>query len=195
MPPRKMPPPEYLKNAPMRIRLAGLTPGVYEEQVDHVWLNILRYYFRENSFSLEREAYVDPLFSKMKTNISVCNVRNGQLQKVLFVEAKRFPLSAIRGNWHTYYRWKRHKPQLRRYMLRSRTASHYRQTMYGMLAVGDRVKFYQINMVNNPAGDLTPYIYRGTPLDMALSIQTDGLQIQRILKHISLTVRRLRNNV
>lgn len=41
---------DYMRNAPMRTRLAGLTPGVYEEQVDHAWLNILRYYFREDSF-------------------------------------------------------------------------------------------------------------------------------------------------
>lgn len=35
-----MSPSDYMRNAPMRTRLAGLTPGVYEEQVDRAWLNI-----------------------------------------------------------------------------------------------------------------------------------------------------------
>ncbi|KAJ9213303.1 hypothetical protein DTO166G4_5110 [Paecilomyces variotii] len=185
--------PKYMADAPMRAYLAEVTGDVYEERIDQTWLNILRFYFPREDFGLGRESYPDdPKVSKKKLNVCVTNVRQGRLQKVFFIESKRFPHKAENNaDWAESYRWSVHTGQLEDYILRARRSSGYRQTVYGLLAIGDHVRFYQMSMTGG-SEKLTPYTdggQDGSPLTTPLNINTDGLEIERILEAISATIR------
>ncbi|KAJ9192965.1 hypothetical protein DTO021D3_2773 [Paecilomyces variotii] len=185
--------PKYMADAPMRAYLAEVTGDVYEERIDQTWLNILRFYFPREDFGLGRESYPDdPKVSKKKLNVCVTNVRQGRLQKVFFIESKRFPDRAENNaDWAQSYRWSAHTGQLQDYILRARRSSGYRQTIYGLLAIGDHVRFYQMRMTGDSSEKLTPYTdgQGGSALTTPLNINTDGLEIQRILEAISATIR------
>jgi hypothetical protein len=140
------------------------------------------------------------MIDKSKANVTVTNVRGGVLHKVLFIEAKVFPRN-MRGIWQERYRyWGNHLMQLQSYMFSSREESGHIQTMYGLIAVGDVVRFYQMNVQNNHLGDLIPYFHIALPeihvsgnVPKTLNIHTDAQLIEKILKQISEDVRLRRN--
>ena len=88
----------YDQTRMMQASLGKIVPGVIQERIDQVWLNILIQYFPpQNDFQLEREAYVGKTANtKKRANVSISNLRPDNygvvdMHEVLLVEAKRFP--------------------------------------------------------------------------------------------------------
>ena len=162
---------------------------------DQVWLNILaRYFPPQNDFQLEREPYVgNTANTKKRANVAISNLRadtNGviDMRKVLVVEAKRFPKTR-RTDWPGRYNWHKVRVQLKDYIVSMPTEWGNVQTMYGFAAVGDKVRFYQMNMNNNPNNILTAFI-TGDPI---LDIKTDAQRIHDELGDIAALVNRRGN--
>ncbi|KAH8693829.1 hypothetical protein BGW36DRAFT_429860 [Talaromyces proteolyticus] len=141
--------------------IGELIPGVYQEVIDNTWSNILRVYFGVNDF------YVQPSRSLKKANVVVSNYLRtrppGQdrlvqtRHKVLLVEAKRFPRSARHdSNWSVNYDWQRVLDQLGKYMRQARAEFGNLQTMYGIVAVGNKARFYQMNC-SSTAGHMVTF--------------------------------------
>jgi hypothetical protein len=120
----------------------------YQERIDHLWSNILNHYFPlRDGFGTEREALVKPP-RKFKTNVAITNILPSGMHKVILVEAKAFPDKTDIG-WFNVYPWAGVESQLQSYMKKARDTFGNVQTMYGIVAVGDRVRFYTMNSLNN----------------------------------------------
>lgn len=98
--------------------ISEIVPGVLQERVDHVWLNILAFYFDRTHFGVEREAYVDNTReTRIRSNVLVTNTRGAKVHKLLIVETKRFPNAGNPG-WENRYRyWGRDRGQLQNYLV------------------------------------------------------------------------------
>ncbi|KAL3409448.1 hypothetical protein V8F44DRAFT_656079 [Aspergillus fumigatus] len=158
----------------------------YQERIDHLWSNILNHYFPlRDGFGTEREALVKPQ-RRFATNVAITNVRPLGMHKVVLVEAKTFPRNTDIG-WFSVYPWADVESILQSFMKKAPDTFGNVQTMYGIVAVGDRVRFYTMNSQNNTGGILTPFPVGGPqPL---LSVHTDAHSIHAILTAISLEIR------
>ena len=67
----------YDKTQMMQASLGKIVPGVVQERIDQVWLNILaRYFPPQNNFQLEREPYVGNIANpKTRANVAISNLR------------------------------------------------------------------------------------------------------------------------
>lgn len=151
-----------------------------------MWSNILNHYFPlRDGFGTEREALVKPP-RRFATNVATTNVRPLGMHKVVLVEAKTFPRNTDIG-WFSVYPWADVESILQSFMKKAPDTFGNVQTMYGIVAVGDRVRFYTMNSQNNTGGILTPFPVGGPqPL---LSVHTDAHSIHAILTAISLEIR------
>ncbi|KAF7183196.1 hypothetical protein CNMCM7691_003031 [Aspergillus felis] len=157
----------------------------YQERIDQLWLNILTHYFPlRDGFGTEREAHVQPR-RKFAVNVAVTNIRQNHMHKVIMVEAKAFPDDTDNG-WFNRYPWTGVEKELHFYMKKVRHNFGNVQTMYGIVAVGDMVRFYTTNLQNNPAHALTPFTLAGT---RSLNVHTDTGTIHAILTAISGQIR------
>jgi hypothetical protein len=158
----------------------------YQERIDHLWSNILNHYFPlRDGFGTEREALVKPP-RKFKTNVAITNILPSGMHKVILVEAKAFPDKTDIG-WFNVYPWAGVESQLQSYMKKARDTFGNVQTMYGIVAVGDRVRFYTMNSLNNTGCILTPFTLAGP--QRTLSVHTDRISIHAILTAISVQIR------
>ncbi|KAE8332175.1 hypothetical protein BDV39DRAFT_200329 [Aspergillus sergii] len=114
-----------------------------------------------------------------KANVLVTNIRVGLMRKVLIVEAKKFPDNAVDG-WHNQYDWGGVETQLSLNMNRARRQFGNVQTMYGMVTVGDMVRFYYMSM-NTPVGILRPFTLPAGGNTVTLSVHTNRNEIHDIL--------------
>lgn len=64
-------------------------PGSREAEVDHLWTNLLGFYFSEqNDYGVLREAYIRAR-SQSRANVCVCTLHRRTITKVIVVENKR----------------------------------------------------------------------------------------------------------
>lgn len=162
--------PRYMQGAVMRYSLGLVVPGVRLEPIDQFWLNMQLLYFPCQDFFHERKA--------------ITNFRQGDLHTFLVIETRSFPRPAPQG-WEGTYEWLEGKNQLQERMGTIRTTFGNVQTMYGILAVGDKVRIYEMGMQNDLQNDLTPRI-AGDPI---LDINTDGQLIEAQLMGIAALAR------
>ncbi|GIK06729.1 hypothetical protein Aspvir_002379 [Aspergillus viridinutans] len=156
----------------------------YQERIDQLWLNILTHYFPlRDDLGTEREAHVEPgrMFA---VNVAVTNIRQNHMHKVIVVEAKAFPHNTDNG-WFNRYPWTEVEGELKFYMEKIRQNFGNVQTMYGIAAVGDMVRFYRMNSQNNPGHALTPFTSAG----QLLNVHTDAVTIHAILTTMSAQIR------
>lgn len=180
--------PLYMQTQIMRRAIDRIVPGVLQERIDQVWLNILARYFPPvNEFQLEREAYVgNTAETRRRANVSISNLCENDLgeidlHKFLVVEAKCFPGPWV-PKWVRYYDWDAVLDQLEGYMLTMRTTFGNVQTMYGLVAVGDKVRFYELSREKD---ELTPVAFRGR---ITLDIKDDARLIENELMRIAALV-------
>ncbi|QKX57952.1 uncharacterized protein TRUGW13939_05072 [Talaromyces rugulosus] len=146
--------------------LRGLIkPGAYEVTVDHFWLNMLIHYFGPR-YIFEREAYSRAGVHLRRMNVTMKNFRANGFRRVFVVEAKRLPKSKR-------YRWDKVFRQLAKYMREVQRDTGGLQTIYGIAAVGDRVRFYEMDCRGNRAGIAAAYP-RSTTNPRTLGINTDA---------------------
>ncbi|PYI28883.1 hypothetical protein BP00DRAFT_417742 [Aspergillus indologenus CBS 114.80] len=120
----------------------------YEQAVDNFWLNVFQNYFPLHSgYGVERESYTNRQ-ARFTANVLLTRIMGNALQKTIILEAKRFPRDAPAG-WEQSYRWERLENQLQNRLTGVRTASGAQHTLYGIAAVGDRVRFYQLRRNSN----------------------------------------------
>lgn len=151
--------PRYMQSEVMRYSIDLVVPGALLDPINQFWLNMLLLYFLWPDFYHERK--------------SITNFRQGALQTCLVIETRRFPRSAPQG-WEGTYNWLEGKNQLQERMDTIRATSGNVQTIYAILAVGDKVRIYEMGMQNDLRNDLTPRI-AGDPI---LDINTDGQLIE-----------------
>ncbi|PYH77448.1 hypothetical protein BO82DRAFT_255528, partial [Aspergillus uvarum CBS 121591] len=115
----------------------------YEQAVDNFWLNVFQNYFPlQSRYGVERESYTNRQ-GRFTANVLLTRIMGNELQKVVIVEAKRFPPNP-RPGWEQSYRWRQLENQLQNRLAGVRTASRTQHTLYGIAAVGDKVRFYQL---------------------------------------------------
>ncbi|OJJ49414.1 hypothetical protein ASPZODRAFT_140315 [Penicilliopsis zonata CBS 506.65] len=134
-------PTPYYNEEALNLYISDIKAGAYEASVDHFWSNLLSLYFPLSNSTVETESYTALPESKRRANIAVTNIRGGVRHKIIIVEAKRSPTSKSK---EPAYDWKTPKNQLSTYMKDSRSRLGNIQDMYGLVAVGTKVRFYQL---------------------------------------------------
>ncbi|KAJ9229037.1 hypothetical protein DTO169E5_8963 [Paecilomyces variotii] len=146
-----------------------------EDTVDQLWINILRYYFNDlDCFGIEAQSRPHQSYG-YRANVVVTNVRNYMLAKFLFVENKR---SSFEDNPTI---WDDTRDQLEDYMRGARNDQGNIQTLYGIVCIGNKARFYQLPM-NGTA--LVPY---GPAQE--LNIEVNVATIDHILQHLATNCR------
>lgn len=187
---------KYLQMAALKVFIRD---NVVEENnplqapIDNMISNICRCYFEPRKFIIESQPYPgDPTSvkgvtkgDKSKSNVTV-SVLHVKVEKAFIIEAKRYPkpqdrLAAdwadVNGNWEP------HLKQLEDYMTKAQIHDRYSGTMYGMLVVGDRVRFYQ---KKNATAKLAPWEIRENRRQHVFHIAdaNDSLTIESALNTI-----------
>ncbi|GFN21564.1 hypothetical protein AtubIFM56815_004137 [Aspergillus tubingensis] len=127
--------------------LARIDPAAqpYRNVVDHFWSNFLRQYFATWE-DCEHERYPCTTHPRPRQhwNVYLTNIRDQQAHHVIAVEARWFPSDTSPG-WENNYDWTNVRETLRAHMLSDWTMRTTVQTTYGIVAVGDRVRFYYMS--------------------------------------------------
>lgn len=166
--------------------------------VDNLMLNICRYYFPTDKFIVESQAYPGDTTSitgvtkgdKTKSNVMV-SALHYNLERAFVIEAKRFPKPKTLlggGWWNNNNYWDVHLEQLDGYMEKAQAQDGYPGTMHGMLAIGDRVRFYQ-KKKGREIGPSQLRSIRGQ-VTYHISNHTDSLKIEEALEEIKRALRR-----
>ncbi|KAI2841103.1 hypothetical protein CBS147321_8109 [Aspergillus niger] len=161
--------------------LARIDPAAqpYRNVVDHFWFNLLRQYFAlSEDCAYERYTCTNHPRPRRHWNVFLTNLRDQQARHVIAIEARWFPTDTASG-WQNDYDWTDVRETLRSHMLRDQTMRTTMQTTYGIVAVGDRVRFYYMsrndlegelctwngNPVNAPEADESPILNIHDPID------------------------------
>ncbi|OJK02606.1 hypothetical protein ASPACDRAFT_39913 [Aspergillus aculeatus ATCC 16872] len=159
----------------------GIQP--YEQVVDNFWLNVFQNYFPlQGRYGVERESYTNPQ-GRFTANVLLTRIMGNALQKVVIVEAKRFPRNTLPG-WEQRFSWRPLQNQLRDRLTGVRTTSGTQHTLYGIAAVGDRVRFFQLP---EDSGQLVPFgldPQSPPPEARTLSIHRDQNEIDWLIRSI-----------
>ncbi|CAI7654719.1 unnamed protein product [Penicillium manginii] len=163
----------YNDNDLIQLYMGKITPQCREDRVDHMWTQILRYYFHVNEFyGIEREVYTTEI-GRGRVDLMVTGIHLGEIYKTLFLEAKRPPAPSrniTRNSWDAM------KSQLQANIDRWADRD-LNVPVYGMTAVGLYVKFYVI-----PAHQtqLQPVMLTDRPY----SLREESLRVDAILSNI-----------
>lgn len=132
--------------------IAKIVPGSLEADVDHLWTNLLAYYFPSSeNYGIEREAYIKSQ-SKTKANVCVSTLGRRPIFKAIMVENKR-PSESATGH-PPPSSWAHAKGQLLNYMLSQREdRSRIFATTFGIVGIGKYVRFYQLRRENEELND------------------------------------------
>lgn len=101
---------------------------------------------------------------------------------MIICEAKKHPSETEMGkptfNWLIDSTWAKplRELELKRDMIKSWRSQHQAEDMYGIVAIGDKLRFY---VLHQGTDSLIPYTAGGTK--EVLSLQTDALMIEAIL--------------
>lgn len=152
----------------------NVTPGCREDRLDHMWSQILQFYFplTNGDFGIERETYTSEA-GRGRVDLIVTKLRRSTLVKVLFLEAKRprpenkkisqsmwdQALDELQGNID---KW------------RGRPAN---MPVFGVVAVGWHTKFYVV-----PQHRTRLEFLNGD--DSSYSLKTESHTIHNILSNI-----------
>ncbi|PYH97051.1 hypothetical protein BO71DRAFT_439102 [Aspergillus ellipticus CBS 707.79] len=180
------PTPPYWTLSPISQYIRRLHPTTHSPQpqpahqpVDHFWLNLLRHYFplsAEFAITWDGPGY------------EVMNIRQDALHKLIFVEAMQFPPNVAPG-WQDTHHWDCVLAGVGMRMRRAREIFGAVQTVYGIVAVGDRVRFYCMPVANNPDGGLMSFVGGVEGLvsseSRMLSIHGDREGVHRVLEAMS----------
>ncbi|KAJ5813847.1 uncharacterized protein N7503_000597 [Penicillium pulvis] len=115
--------------------IANIVPGSLEADVDHLWTNILAYYFPiSERYGVEREAYIRSR-SQTKANVCVSTLSRNLMFKAIIVENKR--ASSSQTGFPPPTSWIHATSQLLGYML-SRRSEQPRglASLFGIVGIG-----------------------------------------------------------
>ncbi|OJJ69750.1 hypothetical protein ASPBRDRAFT_198387 [Aspergillus brasiliensis CBS 101740] len=146
------------------------------DQVDQFWLNFLGHYFPQGDMcGVERErCHIHPR-PRLHRNVFVAHVRPPQRRhRVVAVECRWFPTDTSSG-WENDYDWEQVRQTLRSHMLSDWTMRTTARTTYGIVAVGDRIRFYYMSR-NDLEGELRAW--NGRPANAAEAEESAILNIQ-----------------
>lgn len=170
-----------------------------QASIDTIWQKILDFYFTTRcNFITETQAYPDSDQDLTRSNIAVTTIDKGKLKKVLIIEAKRFPRSRP-DLWYKDTRkqiWVKPQEQLRGYMLKSRgyiSRSAWDHPMYGMVVVGDRVRFFRLEPRSTDLVEYKPPVLSPQEQNMSpFSVIEHSLLIEKVLNSIASEFKRNR---
>ncbi|PYH28280.1 uncharacterized protein BO87DRAFT_322610 [Aspergillus neoniger CBS 115656] len=157
--PQTVPPVEPCWSYPIyQAYLARIDPTAqpYGDVVDHFYFNFLR---------------------QQHWNVYLTNMRDQQAHHVIAVEARWFPSDTSPG-WENNYDWTDVWETLRAHMLSDWTMRTTVQTTYGIVAVGDRVRFYYMSR-NDLEGRLRTW--NGHPVDAPVADESPMLNIHSLV--------------
>lgn len=159
----------------------------YQSPCDTIYQKILDCYFKlEEDFITETQSYPNTGVNLTKSNISVKTIAQGELTTALIVEAKRFPSN--RGlDWYkdvTKRYWTRPEGQLVEYMLNARDKDKWKHIMYGIVAIGDRVRFLQLQPNSETLEEYESEVLSGENYKASLSIRDDDILLEKVLREI-----------
>lgn len=180
----------------MYIRDTFASPNPSQAKIGTICKKVVDVYFEsEDKFMTETEAYPDEDEDLTKTNVNVITEDNGELKKVVVLEAKRFP--ANRSNlWYkslTSNAWTKPKKQLETYMLKARKKERWAYMMYGIVAVGDRVRFFKLRPNSTKLAAYVPPVQSPAEKKItSFSIHQDSLLIEKVLSGIADDIKRKR---
>lgn len=151
---------QYLGNAICADYLLKTNPGGLQEHVGH-------FYTQLSASSIST-----------KNNIAISHLR-GTAKRVTICEAKRHPSETEMGkptfNWLTDSTWA--KPlgelKLKRDMIKSRRSQYQAEEMYGIVAIGDKLRFYVLHQGNYGLAGYIPRRNQGG------SLSADGCSTDR----------------
>ncbi|KAJ5682659.1 hypothetical protein N7462_005824 [Penicillium macrosclerotiorum] len=150
-----------------------IEPGCREDRVDHLWTQILRFYFPlSGNFGIEREPYTSET-SRGKVDIVVTGLIDDKIYKLLFFEAKR-PSHTMRSRLVTKA-WSGAESELQKniHKWRERRSSI---PVAGITAIGDKLRTYVI-----PEGQSNLEAFDG---DEPLSLNSDADRVHERLSNI-----------
>ncbi|OJZ83147.1 hypothetical protein ASPFODRAFT_63336 [Aspergillus luchuensis CBS 106.47] len=157
--------------------LERIYPGPDDfRSVHHFWPILLRHYFTlEDNCGVDGERCTTHPRPRQHLNSFVVHLAPPHLQRrrVIAVEARWFPSDTSPG-WENNYDWTDVRETLRAHMLSDWTMRTTVQTTYGIVAVGDRVRFYYMSK-NDLEGELRTW--NGHPVDAPGADQSPILNI------------------
>ncbi|CDM32090.1 unnamed protein product [Penicillium roqueforti FM164] len=115
--------------------IAKILPGTREVEVDHLWTNLLAYYFpTTQTYGVEREAYIRSR-SQTRANVCVSTLSDGKMFNVIIVEKKK--ASTSRSAHPTPGSWTHAEGQLLGYMLSRRDNQEKDlRRLFGIVGIG-----------------------------------------------------------
>ncbi|KAL2706081.1 hypothetical protein AAEP93_001331 [Penicillium crustosum] len=115
--------------------ITNIVPGTLEVDVDHLWTNLLAYYFPvTEDFGVEREAYIRSR-SQTRANVCVSTLVHNSISKVIMIESKR--ASRSQNGSPPSSSWTHAKEQLLGYMLsRREEQTENLPRLFGMVGIG-----------------------------------------------------------
>lgn len=154
--------------------LASIIARTREAEIDHLWTNLLGYYFPPvEDFGIEREAYIQPQ-SQIRANVSVKALINNSRTTILMIENKR-PSAAVSGN-PPNHSWANAEAQLERYMLLRRANETSNVDLFGIVGIGKCVKFFRLRRARS--------VLETYRRNIALRLDRDSSQIEEIIDRI-----------
>jgi hypothetical protein len=162
----------YADNNLIKLYIKNVSQGCREERVDHLWSQILSFYWPISAnYGVEREPYASET-SRTRANLVLTNNQMGKIYKCLFIECKRPHESVNEDLWET----PEAETQLLRH-IRNWTDRDPSRPLYGIISIGLEVKFFFM-----PAwSDKFETFSENTPV---LSLKTDSARIHQILVDI-----------
>ncbi|KAJ5818307.1 hypothetical protein N7474_003898 [Penicillium riverlandense] len=133
----------YATHLLIRHYLDRVVPNCLEQQVDHLWTQVLRLYFELSLYGIEREAHVAQT-SLIRANVIVSREFRGQFCQFLFIESKRAPPA---NRMPSERSWDRAATQLANYMAASKrdlARPSDAPKLFGIVAIGRSVRFYSM---------------------------------------------------
>lgn len=162
--------------------IASIRHNSREVDVDHLWTNLLAYYFPTvEDYGIEREAYIVPR-SQARANVCLRTLIDNSITTVIMVENKK-PTTAQSSNPPTSS-WVNAKAQLEGYLLSRRANEQSHLNLFGIVGIGGCVKFFQLRRGRSELED-----YRH---DSFLKLDQDSSEIERIIEMIKRYIARHR---
>ncbi|GLA02349.1 hypothetical protein AnigIFM60653_001752 [Aspergillus niger] len=162
----------------------------YQEVVDHFWLNFLIHYLPQAwDCGGERESFTHAR-GRQQANVVVTNIRQQTHHHVVIVEAKRFPTNTPPG-WENDYDWNHVQRIVMDHLQASRRMLGRVQTTYGIVAVGDRCRFFYMPRNCPPRGVLIPWngnpgnnpVLNAAPI-LSIHDANDRVTIERLMEEM-----------
>lgn len=127
----------YMQSRVLQALFARVKPGCTQRNVGHAWFNLMFPYFTPDTFA------VDERISKTGdeySHVLVRNFKDGTLRTLLVMLAKNYPDPGQPENWDAG------REQIEGYLLNAWEEDGAIQNMFGAVAIGDVVWFYELSL-------------------------------------------------